>query len=217
MKDLKYTLITDGSSDSTLLVIIRWLFNDLYPKLSANGRVCDFGQLPTPPPNGNVTKRIEVAKKLSPFDICFYHRDAESIDVENILPQRKSEIKDALPDDLKNVVVCVIPIKMMESWLLIDKEAIKKAAGNRNYKGNLDLPKLNNLESHKTPKDTLHDLLKQAKNCTGRRLKAFNVNQAVHFVAGEIEDYSSLRELKAFQAFETDMKRVIDNYINNPQ
>lgn len=213
MREIKYTLITDGSSDSILLDVIKWLFNDLYPMLSANGRYCDFRQLPAPPSNGDVAKRIEVARHLSPFDICFYHRDAESIDVKNILPQRISEIKDVLSDELKNIVVCIIPVEMMESWLLIDREAIKKAAGNRNYSGNLDLPKLNKLESHRNPKETLHNLLRKAKNCTGRRQKTFNVDQAVHFVAGEIEDYSTLRQLKAFQTFEADMKKVVDNYI----
>lgn len=152
--------------------------------------------------------------RLSPFDICFYHRDAESIDVNASLLQRTSEIKDVLPDNVKNTVVCVIPVKMMESWFLIDREAIKKAAGNRNYNGNLDLPNLNRLESLQTPKDTLHNLLMRATNNTGRRLKRFNVERAVHLVAENIDDYSTLRQLQAFQAFEADMKKVVDDFIS---
>ncbi len=213
MNEIKYTLISDGSSDSTLLEVIKWLFNDRYPTLSANGGYCDFGQLRKPPRNGDIIQRIKMANQILPFDICFYHRDAESTDVATSIVQRTSEIKDVLSDDIKKVVVCVIPVKMMESWLLIDREAIKKAAGNRNYNGNLDIPKLNKLESHQNPKDTLHGLLKQATNNTGRRLKNFNVDRAVHRVAEYIEDYRPLRELEAFRAFEAEMQRVVDFHI----
>lgn len=214
MNEVKYTLICDGSSDSTLLEIIEWLFDDLYPTLSANGRYCDFRSLPNPPKQEEVAKRVKIAEYLTPFDICFYHRDAESIDVKDSVSKRIAEIKDVLPDDVKNIVVCVIPVKMMESWLLIDKDAIKKAADNRNYNGNLDLPKLGKLESHQAPKDTLHNLLRQAKNTTGRRQKTFNVDRAVHLVAEYIEDYSPLRQLEAFRMFEADMKKVVDAFLN---
>jgi hypothetical protein len=214
MSEIRYTLISDGSSDSTLLEVIKWLFNDIYPTLSANGGVCDFGRFPNPPRNGDVAQRVRTAMQISPYDICFYHRDAESIDVEASLSRRTSEIKDVLSEEVKNVVVCVIPVKMMESWLLIDREAIKKAASNRNYDGNLDLPRLNRLESHQTPKDTLHNLLRQATNNNKRRLKNFKVDRAVHLVAEYIEDYSPLRELEAFRVFEAEMRRVVDFHLS---
>jgi hypothetical protein len=213
MKEIRYTLITDGSSDSTLLWVIQWLFNDLYPTLSANGAVCDFGLLPNPPRNGDVAQRVRMAMQVSPYDICFYHRDAESIDVSDSLSRRTSEIKGVLSDEFQRSVVCVIPVKMMESWLLIDREAIKKAASNRNYDGNLELPGLNKLESHQNPKDTLHNLLRQATNNNKRRLKNFKVDRSVHLVAEYIEDYSPLRELKAFKAFEAEMKQAVDSYL----
>ncbi len=49
MKDLKYTLIADGSSDKTLLRIIKWVLDDLYPKLPNQGVFADFRGLPDPP------------------------------------------------------------------------------------------------------------------------------------------------------------------------
>ncbi len=123
MNSIKYTLICDGSSDRTLLRIIEWLFNDLYPTISANGQYCDFRSLPNPPKQENIAQRVRIAEHLAPFNICFYHRDAEKFSIEH----RKAEIRDSLTDHQNGVVVCVIPVKMMETWLLIDKEAIKKA------------------------------------------------------------------------------------------
>lgn len=212
---IKYALICDGSSDSTLLEIIGWLFNDLYPTVSANGSYCDFTSLREPPRQGAVAERVRVAEYLTNFDICFYHRDAEKFSVKH----RTSEIRDSLTDEQNNVVICVIPVQMMESWLLIDREAIKKAAENRNYTGNMDLPKLGKIETLRNPnaKCVLESLLTQATGNTGRRLSSFNVKRAIHLVAEYIEDYSPLRKLTAFRAFEADMRRVVDRFLNTTQ
>jgi hypothetical protein len=103
----------------------------------------------------------------------------------------------------------------METWLMIDPEAIKKAAGNRNYKAKIELPLLKNLEKENQPKVTLHELLRVASGLKSRNLKKFNTEKAVHLVAENIEDFSQLRNLVAFKAFETDLIRVVDNYLGN--
>ena len=103
----------------------------------------------------------------------------------------------------------------METWLLINADAIKKAAGNRNYTGNIDLPVLKNLESLPKPKEMLHELLKETSGLKGRRLKNFNVHRAVHLVAENIKDYSPLRELPAFREFEKDLKAAVNLFLLN--
>jgi len=103
----------------------------------------------------------------------------------------------------------------METWLLINEEAIKKAAGNRNYNGNIDLPLLKNLERENQPKERLHNLLKNASGVKNRRLKNFNVDQRIHLVADYIEDFSPLRNLVAFRVFEDELRKVVDKYLEN--
>jgi hypothetical protein len=102
---------------------------------------------------------------------------------------------------------------MMETWLLIEPEAIKKAAGNRNYTGNINLPPIRNLEGENQPKLLLYSLLEEASGKKGRNLKKFNVGKAVHLVAENIEDFGRLRDLNAFQAFEEELKKVVDKFI----
>jgi len=58
MTQLKYTLLTDGSSDKTLLNIIKWLLDDLYPQLSCDGSFADFRHIPNPPQIGDVVQRV---------------------------------------------------------------------------------------------------------------------------------------------------------------
>ena len=213
MEELKYTLITDGSSDSTLFEIIKWSINDLYPKLAINGKFCDFRCLPHHVELGDVLQRIKIANVIYPFDVCLYHRDAESIDVRDILVARENEIINALPENLKNKVVCVIPVKMMETWLLTNETAIKAAAGNRNYTEELNIPSVGKLEKIQSPKDLLHRLLREASGNTGRRLKHFNVHQAVHLVAENTDDFSPLRKLEAFKKFEENLKNCINSIL----
>lgn len=213
MEELKYTLITDGSSDNTLLEIIQWSINDLYPKLAIDGKFCDFRCLPNRVELGNVLQRIKIANFYYPFDVCFYHRDAENTNVKDILITRENEIINALPENLRNKVVCIIPVKMMETWLLTNETAIKAAAGNRNYKEVLNIPSVSKLENIQDPKDLLHSLLREASGNTGRRLKQFNVHQAVHLVAENTDDFSPLRKLEAFKKFEENLKNCINSVL----
>jgi len=103
----------------------------------------------------------------------------------------------------------------METWLLIDADAIKKAAGNRNYRGSINLPSLKTLEKENQPKELLHRLLREASGKKERNLKKFNIDKTVHLVAENIEDFSPLRDLAAFQAFENELKKVVDKYLEN--
>lgn len=207
MKKLKYTLITDGSSDKTLLHIIKWSLDNLFPKLPNEGFYADYRNLPNPPKR--IKDKVKIAKEQYPFDILFIHRDAEKTD-NKIINQRISEIKKGLDSNDIEKIVCIIPIKMMESWLLFDVEAIKKAAGNRKYRDKLALPSIEKIENEKQPKILLHKLLKQACGLNGRNLKRFNIDKAVHLVAENIQDYSPLRKLKAYNIFENNLKNKIN-------
>lgn len=210
MKELKYTLIADGSSDKTLLRIIKWLLDDLYPKLPTEGIIADFRGLPDPPKTLN--KKLNAAKRYFPSDIVFIHRDTESVNPKSI-NQRLTEIRKEIGEREFEKTVCIIPVKMMETWLLIDEEAIKKAAGNRNFAGKIDLPALKRLEKENQPKKLLHELLLNASGLKGRNLRKFNVDKAVHLVSDNIQNYSTLRELEAFSTFENNLKNVMNHFL----
>lgn len=213
MGTLRFTLVSDGSSDSTLLSVIEWLLNDLYPNLPIKGEYADFRGLNQRISCSDVKKRVQSAKAYYPFDICIYHRDAEKNDINQVYI-RKDEILSQLEEQDREKVVCLVPVRMMETWFLTDELAIRKAASNQNGRIELQLPKLNKLETISDSKTMLHDLLKSATGNNSRRLKKFNVEQAVHYVAENTEDYSKLRSLKAFNIFEEDLKEKVDAFLN---
>ena len=107
------------------------------------------------------------------------------------------------------VYICVIPVRMLEAWLLFNEAAIRKAAGNPRGKEQLQIPDIRRLQQLPDPKNDLHQLLSIASGLTGRRQKQFNVHEKIHRLADLIDDFSPLRNLSAFQELETEIQQVI--------
>lgn len=97
---------------------------------------------------------------------------------------------------------------MTEAWLLINEPAIRRASGNPNGTKPLNLPDLTALEQIQDPKQILFDVLRKASGLRGRRLKTFNMSECRIRVTELINDFSSLRELTAFQRLEEDIEKL---------
>jgi len=156
-------------------------------------------------PPQSLADRIKEAIDLAPCDLLFVHRDADRGPRDG----RVSEIHGALATVLDQPTVCVIPVRMTETWLLFDEEAIRRAAGNPNGTQPLGLPGTAILESLSSPKEALENALRTATGHTGRRLRRWSPAQAVHRLATLIEDFAPLRRLPAFVAFEQELERVL--------
>lgn len=97
------------------------------------------------------------------------------------------EIEEALEVVKQSIpvppVICVIPVRMQEAWLLFDEVALRAAAGNPRDHQQLQLPDITKVEQLADPKEILHNLLREASGLTGRRLKQFSVHERVHRLA----------------------------------
>jgi hypothetical protein len=124
MESLRFTLLTNGSSDQALIPILRWLLVRNGVTGTIDPSWADLRRLPHPPQG--LANRIRIAVDIYPCDLLFVHRDAERMQPE----LRKSEIRDAIQSLLTPPVVCVVPVRMQEAWLLIEEAAIRQAAGN---------------------------------------------------------------------------------------
>jgi hypothetical protein len=211
MKELRFTLVTDGSSDVVLLPILTWLLRSNGVVMALQPVWADLRHANLPR-RTNLTDKIHAALDLFPCDLLFVHRDAE----REPRALRVTEIQralDRLPVDRPQPkAVCVVPVRMQEAWLLFDETAIKFAAGNGAFRGNLDLPPLRELETLPDPKKVLHDCLRRASGLTGRRLRAFPVGQRARRVADLIDDFAPLRALSAFCVLESDMRDAVSTF-----
>ncbi len=167
MREFRFTLVADGSSDKALLPVFVWLLREHFGRIPIQSEFADLRRLPNPP--RELFERIAKSVELYPCDLLFVHRDAERESIES----RVTEIREALERCAIDTppVVCVVPVRMQEAWLLIDEFALRKAAGNPRGRQRLDIPEPKKLEDLPDPKQILHDLLREASGLRGRRLK----------------------------------------------
>ena len=193
MQTLTITLLTDGSSDRVLLPLINFLLDEFSP---TPHRVIFAEGLHT----GSLVSRLESVLDLYPCDLLLIHRDAETLSIE----ARQDEIKSAalavggLPHSIH-----IIPVRMTETWLLIDQLAVRRAAGNPRGSQQLNIPAVKNLEGLPDPKVVLFNALTTAANLGARRRRQFRPESLRHRVAELIEDPSLLRALVSFKHFES--------------
>lgn len=205
MAELRYTLVADGVSDRALLPLLTWVLRQRLPGWAIQPEWADLGRMPRPP--RQLAGRIEAALNLFPCDLLFVHRDAEAQELE----VRQKEIDRALAEigTLSIPVVRVIPVRMQETWLLIDQGAIRCAAGNPNGKQPLGLPALRQLDRLPDAKSVLQELLREASGLRGRRRRLFDVSTGCRRVPEFIDNFSALRALSAFQVLEAELNRVL--------
>lgn len=201
---LRFTLVADGSSDRALVPILRWA---LHQQLNAKPVVAfaDVRKLPQRP--RTLSDRIAKGVELYPCEILFVHRDAEKESID----KRLQEIQEALKNLQENIPwVGVVPIRMQEAWLLIDANALRKAADGTDRRLPV-LPPIKRLEDLPDPKQKLRDLMRQASGASGRKLKKFNrdLEERIQRLAEIIDDFSPLRQLSAFQHLEKDIQQVL--------
>lgn len=207
MNKITYTLLADGRSDRALMNIIKWSIRRINERMAIDGEYADLGGMKFPPKN--LGDRIDAANKHYPSDVLFIHRDAENESLET----REEEIKKHLSEStVGNSPIFIIPVRMMEAWLLIDKAAIAKAAGNREFKGDLEIPKIKNIEKESNPKKLLQDLIYKASEKAGRARKKLNIHQAVHLVSNNINDFSSLLSVPSFARFYDSLEDFLSDF-----
>ena len=199
-RSLRFTLVSEGSSDRMLLPVLTWLLSHHFPGYTIQGEWADLDRLPRPPKT--LANRIRTGLDLYPCDILFVHRDADARTPE----KRIAEVSQAITEAGQGgIQLPVVPVFMSEAWLLFDEKSLRLAAGNSKREVPIKLPPLNRIESTADPKKLLHDLLTRASGLSGRRLKKYRVEASVHRLAELIRDYSPLRELPAFQALEREL------------
>ena len=191
MEELRYTLLSDGPSDKALMPILAWLLRQHVPNLPIQPSWSDLRRLRTPP--RELHERIQESIKLYPCDLLFVHRDAETTSLEERLSEINQAVSNASVDRQMPAVICVVPIRMTEAWLLFDINAIRQAAGNPNGTLPLNLPALSDIEGLPDPKRILRDKLYAATELCAHRKRRFDTNIAVQRIPECIEDFSSLR------------------------
>lgn len=165
---IRFLLVCEGSSDAALIPHIGRL-------LIQNGQ--DDPQGSYWARNGPLSNKIQEGLQHSgDCDLLLVHRDADaSQETSSAGPKkRRGEIAGAVRDSgYTGPYVCIVPVRMTESWLLLDESAMLWVAGNSGSNIQLDLPSPAQVEEESDPKGCLERALILANGGTGRRLRKF--------------------------------------------
>ncbi|MDT3396494.1 DUF4276 family protein [Streptomyces sp. B1866] len=148
-----------------------------------------------------VGDKLRAARQLGgDFDVVIVQRDADGQGVQ----ARREEIAAAVEEvwgSLRHVPV--IPVRMLEAWLLVDESVIRQVAGNPGGKTRLGLPKGPAVERVPDPKSMLKDALATASELKGRRLEIFQKRfpQNRHRLLELIDPSGPLRDIPSWRAF----------------
>ncbi len=213
MDKISFTLVSEGTSDKALIPHLIWLLEQNGVTIPIDSEWADWRFLPKPPKG--LPEKIKKSLELYPCDILFIHRDSDNEPPEN----RRTEIDRAIETAFKTnkpLYVCVIPVKMLESWLLFDEKAIRRASGNPFGKTQLDLPKIKHIERLGRPKERLEEFIISASELQGRHLRKLksDLSHCKSQISQYIEDFSPLRKLDAFNELEDDIKKIVKTLLN---
>src|SRR3954447_20996128 len=103
---LRYTLVSDGSTDRALLPIINALLLSI-PSLAEREIAAQWADLRGVSLSGGLAGKIAAALDRFPCDLLFVHRDAESSD-RKVARHRRDEIEAAMTSHTVPHV-CVVP------------------------------------------------------------------------------------------------------------
>lgn len=165
---IRFLLVCEGSSDAAMIPHISRL-------LIQNGQ--DDPQGSYWARNGPLSDKIrEGLHHSGGCDLLFVHRDADaSQETRGAGPERRrNEIVEAVNDSgYAGPYVCIVPVRMTESWLLLDESAIRWVAGRSRSNIPLDLPSHDQVEEESDPKGCLERALITVSGDSGRRLRKF--------------------------------------------
>ena len=157
----RFLLTCEGNSDAPLAFHIQRLFESCgYPRPDFN--VSTEGR--------RLVDKIRSGLAMAPqYEVLFIHRDADSA----VADARYREITEAVQRaGYGGSWVGIVPVRMMESWLLLDEAAIRNASGNPNGRARLDLPSPAEAERIADPKSALRSAIIAGAEVQGRRRRA---------------------------------------------
>ncbi|MCM2421362.1 DUF4276 family protein [Streptomyces sp. RKAG293] len=167
--------IGEGSSDNGLVPHVESI--GVRKGLAISVTVPDFGLLRLPTGH-SLPEKLRAARELhGDYDLVVVQRDAD----RGAAQDRRDEIEKAVCAEWPGLLhVAVVPVRMLEAWLLLDEACLRQVAENPRGRVSLDLPKSIAAERVADPKQLLKDSLARASECKGRRLAQFQKRFSQH-------------------------------------
>jgi len=210
---IKFVLVGEGTSDLRLVdhiesILIEEGFSE------ASGEAPDLSRFN--PAGRDIRSKIEcITKHFPESDLIFIHRDSDSTPPQ----KRENEIYEAAKNltDV-NRIIPIIPVTMLETWLLADIEALKQVAGNPKFNGNIKkLQKIQKLEEVRDSKQLLLEVLCTISETEGSRLQKFKKRfpEMRARITYGLDPNGPIRQLPSYQSFRKRISAISEKWLAN--
>ncbi|WP_426234968.1 hypothetical protein [Pseudomonas sp. TWP3-2] len=210
---IRFVLTGEGSSDLRLVEHIQTiLIGEGFSEVS--GEVPDLG-LFSPPVGRSVREKLQALVRYYPHaDVIFVHRDSDNVGAV-VREQEMVAASHGIVDFSR--IVPVIPVSMLETWLLADVDAIKLVAGNSGYRGALNcIPPIRRLEAARDTKQVLMTALCEASETQGARLAKFRkrFSEMRARLTIDLNPEGPVQELPSYQDFRRKVSTFSQSFLN---
>ncbi len=215
MKSLVLALYVEGRSDERFLPII---VQRTVERILMNHSQSDIDVLPPlvlEPPR-DTKERAErilvVARQARGYHILIIHADADHPTPEKARHERIQpgfELVRQTKDGVCNHLVAIIPVRMIEAWMLADGQALQKVIGTDLDAESLGIPKQpQQVEAIIQPKQTLVQAIQNGFARRSRRSRQPNLGSLYEPLA-QLINLDILQKVPAYQQFIDDLTTTL--------
>ncbi|MBT2411745.1 hypothetical protein J7I94_14405 [Streptomyces sp. ISL-12] len=203
---VRVLFLSEGTSDQGLVSHVEGIAADLGVPVTVSAPDLRWLRLPA---GHSVTDKLRTTRDLGgAYDLAVIQRDADRGAPE----VRRTEIADAVGDVWPGLAhVPVVPVRMLEAWLLLDEQAIREVAGNPRGRLPLDLPTAASAERVADPKQRLKDTIATASGCKGRRLAELNQRfpKNRHRLLDLLDRHGPVSEVTSWRTFVAELSTAL--------
>lgn len=148
-------------------------------------------------------------EELGMMILCI-HSDADDATNQNVLDNKiapaRELIKAQSDDTTCKILVPAIPVQMMESWMLADKDLLKNEIGTTKTDNELGINR--SPESITDPKAVIEEAIRIARQeITRRRRKELRISD-LYLPVGQKVSIDKLKELPSYRRFQEDIRQA---------
>jgi hypothetical protein len=203
MRQIIIGFCTEGTTDTRFLEsIIQRTFEDIAFECTQQVEILPLFPL-RKKPGTFVVAHLEVLKRAYEFGTTMFciHVDSDSPSDDGVYQTRINPLNESLADqdNICTNLVLVVPIQMIESWMLADKALLKSELGTT--RSDIDLGIHRPPEGIADPKEVLRSAISVAHADFPKRRRQLALSD-IYLPIGKKIDLDKLRTLSSFRKFE---------------
>ncbi|MGN1239592.1 MAG: hypothetical protein ACI4TV_01810 [Paludibacteraceae bacterium] len=208
MRQVFIGIITEGSTDARFLekIVERTFYNvalDCYNDIEPVIQTIKADKSDSPFSDYVVRASQKGVEDFGMMILCV-HCDADARDIENVVNNKITPAVDALNKEDANttcqILVPVIPIQMIEAWMLADRQLLKEEIGTDLTDNELGINKSPELITD--PKKVIGEAIRIARQKVTKRRRHDLTISDLYMPIGQKVSFESLQTLSSFQHFQ---------------